>query len=100
MKTLAAVQYRIYFQNRYVTVALNPTLIELLALQLGEYPGTANARFTVQRWLGIAVRHRFGAIVTDDAPVETWARLCLQEAVINREGVLLKGRGVLFPKET
>lgn len=81
MKTLAAVQYRIYFQNRYVTVALNPTLIELLALQLGEYPGTANARFTVQRWLGIAVRHRFGAM--DDAPVEAWARSCLQDAVIN-----------------
>lgn len=100
MKPLQAVQYRIYFQNRYVTVTLNPTLIELLALQLGEYPGTADAKFTVQRWLGVAVRNRFGAIVTDDEPVETWARLCLQEAVIKGEGVLLKGRGVLLPKET
>lgn len=84
------VQYRIYFQNRYAIVALNNTLIELLALQLGEYPGTAAAKFAVQRWLGAAVRNRFGAIVTDNAPVETWARLCLQEAVLNGQGGLPK----------
>lgn len=84
------VQYRIYFQNRYVLVALNYTLIELLTFQLGEYPGTAEAKFVVQRWLGAAVRNRFGTIVADDAPVETWARLCLREAVLNGTGVLPK----------
>ncbi|OQX02910.1 MAG: hypothetical protein BWK73_41135 [Thiothrix lacustris] len=90
MKPTQTVQYRIHFQNRYTMVALNNTLVELLALQLGEYPGTAAAKFAVQRWLGAAVRNRFGAVAAENAPVETWARLCLQEAVINGESLLPK----------
>lgn len=90
MKPPQTVQYRIYFQNRHAIVALNCTLVELLAMQLDEYPGTAAAKFAVQRWLGAAVRSRFGAIVAEDAPVETWARLCLREAVLNGQGLLPK----------
>ena len=76
------VQYRIYFQNDSTMVSLNNTLVELLALQLGEYPRSAEAKMVVQRWLGAAVRNRFGHLLGKDDPVEEWARLCLSEAVL------------------
>jgi hypothetical protein len=76
------VQYRIYFQNGSAMVALNSVLVELLALQLGEYPRSAEAKAVVQRWLGVTVRSRYGHLVGKDDPVEEWARLCLTEAVL------------------
>ncbi len=78
------VQYRIYFQNGSAMVSLNGILVELLALQLGEYPRSAEAKAAVQRWLGAAVRNRYGHLLGDDDPVEEWARLCLSEAVLGR----------------
>lgn len=76
------VQYRIYFQNDSTMVSLNNTLVELLALQLGEYPRSAEAKAVVQRWLGAAVRNRFGHLLGKDDPVEEWTRLCLSEEVL------------------
>lgn len=76
------VQYRIYFQNDSTMVSLNNTLVELLALQLGEYPRSAEAKAVVQRWLGAAVRNRYGHLLGKNDPVEEWARLCLSEAVL------------------
>jgi len=78
------VQYRIYFQNDSAIVSLNGTLVELLALQLGEYPRSAEAKAAVQRWLGVTVRSRYGHLVGKDDPVEEWARLCLAEAVLGQ----------------
>lgn len=75
------VQYRIYFQNDSTMVSLNNTLVELLALQLGEHPRSAEAKVVVQRWLGAAVRNRFGHLMDKDDPVEEWTRLCLSDAV-------------------
>ena len=80
----AFVQYRIYFQNGSAMVSLNSTLVELLALQLGEYPGSTEAKAAVQRWLGAVVRNHYGHLLGDDDPVEEWARLCLSEAVLGR----------------
>jgi hypothetical protein len=77
-----SIQCRIYFQNDSAMVSLNRTLVELLALQLGEYPGSSEAKMTVQRWLGASVRNRFGHLVSKDDPVEEWAKLCLSEAVL------------------
>jgi hypothetical protein len=79
---IAYIQYRIYFQNGSAMVSLNNTLVELLALQLGEYPHSAESKMVVQRWLGAAVRKRFGHLLGADDPVENWARLCLSEAVL------------------
>jgi hypothetical protein len=79
-----SVQYRIYFQNDSAMVSLNSTLVELLALQLGEYPRSGEAKVAVQRWLGAAVRNRFGHLLNPDDPVEDWARLCLSEAVLGQ----------------
>ncbi|OQX01295.1 MAG: hypothetical protein BWK73_46535 [Thiothrix lacustris] len=76
------IQCRIYFQNDSAVVLLNSVLVELLALQLGEYPHSAEAKVAVQRWLGAAVRNRFGHLMGKDDPVEEWARLCLSEAVL------------------
>lgn len=76
------IQCRIYFQNGSAMVSLNSVLVELLALQLGEYPGSAAAKMAVQRWLGASVRNRFGHLVGKDDPVEEWVRLCLSEAVL------------------
>jgi len=78
------VQYRIYFQNDSTMVALNSVLVELLALQLGEYPRSAEAKMAVQRWLGVALRNRYGHLLGKDDPVEEWARLCLSEAVLGQ----------------
>ena len=76
------IQCRIYFQNDSTIVSLNNTLVELLALQLGEYPRSDEAKMVVQRWLGVAVRNRFGHLLGKDDPVEEWARLCLSDAVL------------------
>ena len=78
------IQYRIYFQNGSAMVSLNSVLVELLALQLGEYPRSAEAKAAVQRWLGAAVRNRYGHLLDKDDPVEDWARLCLSEAVFGQ----------------
>ena len=78
------VQYRIYFQNGSAMVSLNSVLVELLALQLGEYPRSAEAKAAVQRWLGVALRNRYGHLLDKDDPVEEWARQCLSEAVFGR----------------
>jgi hypothetical protein len=78
------IQYRIYFQNDSVIVSLNSVLVELLALQLGEYPRSREAKVAVQRCLGAAVRNRFGHLMGKDDPVEEWARLCLSEAVLGQ----------------
>jgi hypothetical protein len=69
------VQYRIYFQNDSTMVSLNGTLVELLALQLGEYPRSAEAKAVVQRWLGVTLRNRYGHLLGKDDPVEEWVRL-------------------------
>ncbi|WML92160.1 hypothetical protein RCF98_07400 [Thiothrix lacustris] len=76
------VQYRIYFQNDSVMVSVDSTLVELLAFRLGKYPHSGEANLAVQRWLGVAVRKRFGHLVNKNDPVEVWARLCLAEAVL------------------
>lgn len=78
------IQYRIYFQNDSTMVSLNNTLVELLALQLGEYPRSAEAKVAVQRWLGVTLRNRYGHLLGKGDPVEEWARLCLSEAVLGR----------------
>jgi hypothetical protein len=81
------VQYRIYFQNGSAMVSLNSVLVELLALQLGEYPGSAEAKMTVQRWLGASVRNRYGHLLGKNDPVEEWARACVLDAVIVGKGL-------------
>lgn len=81
------VQYRIYFQNGSAMVSLNGVLVELLALQLGEYPGSAEAKMTVQRWLGASVRNRYGHLLGKNDPVEEWARTCVLDAVIVGKGL-------------
>lgn len=74
-------QCRIYFQNRFAIVALDTVKLELLALHLGQMPQTLEAKLAVQRWLGLAVRNRFGHIVGDDDPVQEWAMQCLHDAL-------------------
>ena len=75
-------QCRIYFQNRFAIVALDTVKLELLALHLGQMPQALETKFVVQRWLGLAVRNRFGHIANDHDPVEEWATLCLHDALI------------------
>ncbi|OQX15755.1 MAG: hypothetical protein BWK73_05985 [Thiothrix lacustris] len=75
-------QCRIYFQNRFAIVALDTVKLELLALYLGQTPQTLETQFVVQRWLGLAVRNRFGHIANDDDPVEEWATQCLHDALM------------------
>ncbi len=77
----------IHFQNESVEVWIDQTLMELLASLLGERPGTDAAKFATRRWLGKAVRKRFGHILQPGQPVEEWARICLLDAVIAGKGL-------------
>ena len=75
-------QCRIYFQNRVPIVALDTVKLELLALHLEQLPQMPETKFVVQRWLGLAVRNRFGHIANEDDPVQEWAIQCLHDALI------------------
>lgn len=66
------VLFKLYVQRRRVDVWLDQAVVELLALRLQACRETSHCHFTMQRWLGMAVRQQFAQRKADDSAIRQW----------------------------